>query len=128
MLTYTRREFAKLTLAALPGAGLLPVANRLSAAEAASKAHEKPNSKVAGVQLGINVPYSFADGSMSGDEILRKCVQLGLSAVELRTQPVEAFLGGRPNIERRKKAADGARDRASLRKSDFTRSHRYRRE
>ena len=30
---------------------------------------------------------------MSGDDILKNCVQLGLSGVELRTQPVEAFLG-----------------------------------
>jgi sugar phosphate isomerase/epimerase len=29
----------------------------------------------------------------SGDQILKNCVELGLSAVELRTQPVEAFLG-----------------------------------
>src|SRR4029079_4819123 len=40
-----------------------------------------------------NVPYSFADSSMSGDDILKNCLKLGLSAVELRTQPVEAFLG-----------------------------------
>jgi sugar phosphate isomerase/epimerase len=53
----------------------------------------KPNSKFAGVQVGLNVPYSFASGSMSGDDILKNCLQLGLSAVELRTQPVEAFLG-----------------------------------
>ena len=48
---------------------------------------------MAGVQIGINVPYSFANVRMSGDEILKNCVQLDLSAVELRTQPVEAFLG-----------------------------------
>jgi sugar phosphate isomerase/epimerase len=63
--------------------------NRLAAAETPGK----PNSKVAGVQVGLNVPYSFANPSMSGDDILKNCVQLGLSAVELRTQPVEAFLG-----------------------------------
>ena len=67
--------------------------NRLSAAEAPAKLPGKPDSKVAGVQLGINVPYSFANQLMSGDDILKNCVQLGLSAVELRTQPVEAFLG-----------------------------------
>src|SRR5205809_2827647 len=89
MLPYTRREFAKLSLAALPGAGLLSAMNRLGAAETPGK----PNSKVAGVQLGLNVPYSFANPSMSGDDILKNCLQLGLSAIELRTQPVEAFLG-----------------------------------
>ncbi len=88
---FTRRGFAKLSLAALPGAGLLSAMNRLGAAETPAKPG-KPNSKFAGVQIGLNVPYSFG-GSTSGDDILKNCVQLGLSAVELRTQPVEAFLG-----------------------------------
>src|SRR6266705_3457273 len=86
----TRRQFAKWSLAALPGVGLCSALNRLNAAEAATG---KPNSKFAGVQVGLNVPYSFANMSMSGDEILKNCLQLSLSAVELRTQPVEAFLG-----------------------------------
>ena len=63
--------------------------NLLAAAEPTGK----PNSKVAGVQVGLNVPYSFGNPLMNGDEILRNCLQLGLSAVELRTQPVETFLG-----------------------------------
>src|SRR5205085_2428695 len=37
--------------------------------------------------------YSLAKEVTSGDDILKSCLQLGLSAVELRTQPVEAFLG-----------------------------------
>src|SRR3989442_982838 len=94
MLPYTRREFAKLSLAALPGAGLLSAMYRLGAAETPGK----PNSKVAGVQVGLNVPYSFANPAMSGDDILKNCLQLGLSAVELRTQPVEAFLGVPANL------------------------------
>ena len=98
MLPLTRREFAKWSLAALPGAGLLSLVDRLSAAETPAKLLGKPNSKVAGVQLGLNVPYSFADPLMSGDDILKNCLQLGLSAVELRTQPVEAFLGVPANL------------------------------
>jgi sugar phosphate isomerase/epimerase len=98
MLPYTRREFAKLSLAALTGAGVLSVLNRLNAAETPTKLLGRPNSKVAGVQLGLNVPYSFADPLMSGDDILKYCLQLGLSAVELRTQPVEAFLGVPANL------------------------------
>jgi sugar phosphate isomerase/epimerase len=94
MKTYTRREFGKVALAALPAAGLLSVSRGLGAAELSAK----PNSKVAGVQLGLNVPYSFGNGEMSGDEILKNCVQLGVSAVELRTQPVEAFLGAPANL------------------------------
>jgi len=89
MSHYTRREFTKLALAALPAAGLFSTLNPLLAAESAGK----PNSKVKGVQIGINVPYSFSNPTMSGDDVIKNCVALGLSAVELRTQPVEAFLG-----------------------------------
>ena len=54
----------------------------------------KPNSKWAGVQVGMNVPYNFGTGNYTtGDEVLQRCVQLGISAVELRAQPVELFLG-----------------------------------
>jgi sugar phosphate isomerase/epimerase len=53
----------------------------------------KPDSKVSGVQIGLNVPYSFGSNAMSGDETLERCVKLGVSAVELRSQPVEAFMG-----------------------------------
>src|SRR5438067_8461273 len=100
MSLHTRREFVNLL--ALSGAGLLPVINRLTAAE--TPAGGRPNSKVAGVQLGINVPYSFANGSMSGAGILKNCLQLGISAVELRTQPVEAFLGVSPDLLNPKKS------------------------
>ncbi len=86
MNTYSRRDFAKLALAALPAAGALS-----SLASAASPA--KPDSRVNGVHIGLNVPYSFGNPLLTGDEILANCVQLGVSAVELRTQPVEAFLG-----------------------------------
>ena len=86
MSSKSRREFVQLAIAALPAAGLLSIPSRLTAADA------KPNSKVAGVQIGMNVPYSFG-AVTDGDEILKTCVQLGLSGVELRAQPVEVFMG-----------------------------------
>ena len=73
----TRRDIGRMALAALPAARLLA----------------KPNSKFGGVQIGINVPYSYGNNNMSADETLNNTVQLGLSAVELRTQPIESFLG-----------------------------------
>jgi sugar phosphate isomerase/epimerase len=72
----TRRDLAKLALAALPAAKLLA----------------KPNSRFGGVQVGINVPYSFRGLPGSADDILKYMTQLNLSAAELRLQPVEAFL------------------------------------
>src|SRR6185503_6049627 len=89
MTPYTRRDFAKLALTALPAAGLVSMLRPAGAAESAAK----PNSKVRGVQIGLNVPYSFKNPLMSGDETLKNCVQLGISGVELRAQPVEQFLG-----------------------------------
>lgn len=87
MSTYTRRDFAKFALAA----SVLTLPS-LRAAGA------KPNSKVKGVHIGLNVPYSLGNPVMSGDEILAACTTLGLSAVELRAQPIEAFLGAPANL------------------------------
>ncbi|MDB6041266.1 MAG: Xylose isomerase domain protein barrel [Verrucomicrobiales bacterium] len=117
MLPFNRRTFAKLSLAALPGIALLPLLSQLEAAENSDKAPPNPNSKVAGVQLGLNVPYSFADSKMSGDLILKNCVALGLGAVELRTQPVEVFLGLPLELVNSKKEAENADKVRQWRKS-----------
>jgi hypothetical protein len=85
-MVWTRREVGKLVLAAVPGSQLLLRPASVFAAD-------KPNSKFAGVQVGLNVPYNFGNNWMSGDETLTRCLDLKVSAVELRSQPVEAFLG-----------------------------------
>ena len=77
MQNYTRRDFTKLALATVPAVGL---AGALSPARLLA-ADTKPNSRFAGVQIGLNVPYSFGNPLMSGDEILANCVQLGFSLV-----------------------------------------------
>lgn len=96
MKPHTRREFTKRAFLAIPAAAWGLSASSARAGQPAPVA--RPDSRVAGVQLGLNVPYSFANERMSGDEILARCVQLGLSGVELRTQPVEAFLGAPPDL------------------------------
>jgi sugar phosphate isomerase/epimerase len=88
-MLYTRREIGKLALAGLPAAGLIGHA----APGIASTAAGKPDSKWAGVQVGLNVPFDFGNNNMTGDETLQRCLQLGTSAIELRSQPVELFLG-----------------------------------
>ena len=90
---------------------------KVSGAETAAKPTGKPNSKVAGVQIGINVPYSFNKPMMSGEDILKNCIELELSAVELRTQPVEAFLGVPANLISGKGAAANAEQLAQWRKT-----------
>ena len=84
-MPYTRRELGKLMLT-LPAAGLLPRA-------VFGGFQAKPNSKWAGVQVGMNVPYNFGSRDLSGDETLAKTIQLGINAVELRSQPVELGMG-----------------------------------
>ena len=74
----TRREVGKLALAALP-------VSRLLAA--------KPNSKFGGVQVGINAPYSFRGMPGKAEDIVKYMQQLGLNGVELRSQPVEGWMG-----------------------------------
>jgi sugar phosphate isomerase/epimerase len=45
------------------------------------------------VQVGLNVPYNFGGRTMNTGEIIDRCVRLGVNALELRSQPVEEFLG-----------------------------------
>ena len=90
-MLYTRRELGKMALAGLP-AGVLLDSRTLPAAT-------KPNSKWAGVQVGMNVPYNFGPAPvLTPDEVLQKCIDLNISGVELRSQPVEAFLGVPANL------------------------------
>jgi sugar phosphate isomerase/epimerase len=92
-MLYTRRELGRLALATLPAAGL--AARPLTAFGAFAA---KPDSMVKGVQIGLNVPYDFGNNLMSGDDVLDGCVKLGVSAVELRSQPVELFMGVPPAL------------------------------
>ena len=81
----TRRNFGKLAMA-------VPVAALAPAARVAAQ-RSKPNSKFAGVQIGMNIPYNFGGRDMDADQLLDHCLTLNVSAVEMRSQPVESFLG-----------------------------------
>jgi sugar phosphate isomerase/epimerase len=41
----------------------------------------------------MNVPYNFGGRDMPADEVLDRLLKLNVNAVELRSQPVESFLG-----------------------------------
>lgn len=53
-----------------------------------------------GVQVGINAPYSYHNMPAGADDILGYVQQNGISALELRSQPVELFLGAPPAASR----------------------------
>ena len=76
-MSYTRRDFGKLALAA--GA-----ASRLMAA--------KPDSVFGGVQIGT-ITYSFRSLPSSADEVLKYCLDCGISAIELMSNVAEGYAG-----------------------------------
>src|SRR5204862_3104126 len=85
-MRYTRRDFGKLALGALPAAALL---NRPFAAIAAAK----PDSVINGVRIGT-ITYSYRMmPDQSAEAILRYVVDSGISAIEFMGGPVEAFAG-----------------------------------
>lgn len=109
MTPYTRRDFAKLALLSVPAVGLLSTSCSLQTTSADQPpAAGKPNSKVNGVTIGLNVPYSFGNNAMPADEVLANCVALGVSGLELRTQPVEVFLGAPTDVVNAKGAKGSA--------------------
>lgn len=104
-MTLTRRAFGKLAAAALPAASLIA----------------KPNSKFNGVQIGA-ITYSFRALPSSAEEVLKYCLECGISAIELMSNVPESYAGspatpprpggpggGRPTPEQqegRRKAAE----------------------
>jgi sugar phosphate isomerase/epimerase len=84
---YTRREIGKLALASLPAAS---VAACMSPASAQSRS----TARFGGLSVGIIAPYSFRMlGTLDADALLKNMTQLGLSAAELQSPPVEAYAG-----------------------------------
>ena len=73
----TRRDLGKLALAAFPASTLVGA---------------KLDSNYGGVQVGINAPYSFHNMPGGADDILKYVTETNISALELRLQPVEAYL------------------------------------
>ena len=104
-MALTRRQFTRLAATAAPAAGLwLSHGSPLSAFQTA-----KPNSRWAGVQVGMNSPYNFGTGNVvAADELLKLVVEAGASALELRAQPVELFMGSPTLVAQAAARAGGA--------------------
>ena len=89
-MNYTRREFGKIALGGLPAAAFLSQTKVAFGAAATPR----PSSTWAGVKVGLNVPYSFGTRTaMTAEQILGRCVELGVGIVELRAQAIENSLG-----------------------------------
>jgi sugar phosphate isomerase/epimerase len=57
------------------------------------EAPTKPNSVFGGVNVGIIAPYAFRGTAGNVNDILSAMLKLGLSAVEMQAEPVEAYAG-----------------------------------
>jgi len=119
-MRYSRRDFAKLSLGALPAAALL---RRPSAVFAATK----PNSVINGVHIGT-ITYSYRSmPDQSAEAILRYVVDSGIDAIEFMGGPVEAFAGApqvfrvpfgtQPNAEQQAKLREAAQQMRAWRSS-----------
>jgi sugar phosphate isomerase/epimerase len=89
-MEFSRRDLGKLALGVVPGA---MVANALPIGAAASAQTARPNSNFGGVQVGIIAPYSFQGMATTVQDVLKRTVELGVSAVELRGAEIETFAG-----------------------------------
>lgn len=77
-MTQTRRDFARIAASA--------------AAASAAYGADKPNSKFGGVQIGA-ITYSFRALPSSADEVLKYCLECGISAIELMSNVAESYAG-----------------------------------
>jgi sugar phosphate isomerase/epimerase len=90
-MAYTRREFGKLALTAVPAAGLLgtPLFGE-------GLWQGRPNSLFGGVQIGA-ITYSYRSlADQSAEATLKYVIDSGISAIELMGEPAEAFAGRPP--------------------------------
>ena len=82
--TFSRRSF--ISTAALASAGLAFAPRTFAAAKG------KPNSKFGGVQIGA-ITYSWRSMPSTAEDILKYCVEAGISSIELMGNVAEEFAG-----------------------------------
>src|SRR6188474_2140285 len=80
---YSRRDFGRLTLAAVPAMGAVTAFARQA----------KPNSVWGGVPFGIFAPYRFGPEASDLEGALKALVNFGVSQTELSNAVVERYLG-----------------------------------
>ena len=81
-MLYTRRDWGKLAVAAVP------LARALAA----------PDSRFGGVQIGV-ISYSYRDLHLDLDATIKATADLGISEIELMSETVESFAGA-PAVQR----------------------------
>lgn len=88
--SYNRRQFIKKGSATLSVVALSSGA--LRGAPAIIRNYGKPDSKFAGVQIGV-ISYSFRSLPCNAEQLLKYCIDCNISAIELMGNTGEAFAG-----------------------------------
>src|SRR5690606_25400702 len=86
----SRRHSISSTVTAMAGIAVIP--NLSFGAPAIIKNLGKPNSKIAGVQIGA-ITYSFRSMESDAESTLKYCLDSGISAIELMGYTAENFAG-----------------------------------
>ena len=86
----TRRRFLGLTATAA-AFSMIPM-NMSCVNESRSKKGSKPNSKFGGVQVGA-ITYSWRSMPGSAEDVLKYCIQDGISSIELMGNVAEEYAG-----------------------------------
>ncbi len=89
---FSRRDF--ITTTSLISLGMLAASNTAWASPFSLKA--KPNSKFAGVQIGV-ITYSFRSMQGNAQQLLQYCLDCNINAIELIGDAAEDFAGIPPN-------------------------------
>jgi sugar phosphate isomerase/epimerase len=92
--TFSRRHF--IAKSALAASGIVLAQNSSFGFPAIIRNYGKPDSKIAGVQIGT-ITYSFRSMPTDAESVLKYCVEAGISAIELMGTTAEAFAGA-PNV------------------------------
>jgi len=88
--TFSRRDF--LAKSALAATGLVMVQNSSFGFPAIIRNFGKPDSKIAGVQIGA-ITYSFRSLPTDAESVLKYLTESGISAIEMLGTTAEAFAG-----------------------------------
>ena len=88
--SFSRREF--IGKSAVAAAGIVIGSNYSFGAPGILKSIGKPNSKFAGVQIGV-ISYSFRSMPCNAEQLLKYCVDCNISAIEMMGNTGEAFAG-----------------------------------
>ncbi len=86
-MRFTRRELGQLVAGGLPPRPATPARSAIHE-DAATR-----DSPPAHVEIGLTVPDSFGRMDLSLGDILARCIALGVPAIEVAAQSIEAFLG-----------------------------------